>query len=211
MWTAATALISSAASKAGEYLITTDVPAAVVLVASLLTGIGSVVGYAWWRGEMKEVRRVTRTVRDTVERQITKRDTVTETRPVRVTVYDTVRAVDTVRVPIPSGYDFRGLTTEQPVQVDGMTFTLTEYRPGASPAGRFVQSTYRARPDRWALDVEGALTGGFDGKKLRSVSTTYTAGLSYSRGPWTTRLAGGVTSAGYGVGEVAVSYEIASW
>jgi hypothetical protein len=157
---------------------------------------------------MKEVRRVTRTVRDTVERQITRRDTVTETRPVRVTVYDTVRAVDTVHVPIPSGYDFRGITTTSPVQVDGMTFTLTEYRPGA---GRFVQSTYRARPDRWALDVEGALTSAFDGKKLRSVSTTYTAGLSYSRGRWTTRVAGGITDAGYGVGKVAVSYDIARW
>lgn len=212
--TAIWALLSGAATKVGEYLITWEVPSGIALLA-LLLGAG---GTLYMEGRLDDTQRlVQKTVRDTVQRQITRRDTVTETRPVRVTVYDTVRTekVDTMWIPIPSQMDYRGVTTDQPIQVDGLEVTLTEWRPDA---GRWVQSTYRARPDPWSIDIEGALSAGVTPFGLRTVGATETIGLSYSEGPWTVRGAGGVATTlsaerldMVAIGEVAVSYELTGW
>ena len=207
--TAAWVVVKGALSTVGTMLVEWEVPAAFVALG-LALGAG---GTLYVQGRFHEAEDLAqRVVRDTVERQITKTDTVTKTRPVRVTVYDTVRAteIDTAFVPIPTDMTIRGVTPERPVQVEGQRFTLIEWRPSEQ---RFTQTTYRADPDRWAVDIKGSLTGA-----RRSVSAIGTVGLRYEHGPWAARIGGGVgagvvsTSAAAGpVGTVSLRYDLLSF
>lgn len=207
--------LSKAGSIFAEWLFNDSVPAWGFVGATLLAVAVAIGGTLWMGGE--DPRKIVKTVRDTVERPILKRDTVETTRPVRVRVYDTVQTtkIDTQYIPVPEDFTVGGLVSERPVHVEDLTFTLTEYRP---EAGRFVQSTYHAQPDPWAIDVEGALTTGIGRSGLQSIGISETVGISYTDGPWTFHgaagMALGATSENLsllGVGEVSVSYEITSW
>jgi hypothetical protein len=108
----------------------------------------------------------TRVETDTVyrERQITRRDTVTETVPREVIRYDTVSVVqrDTIQIEVPTvdtviadtttQVPWRpfGLISARPVRVDGRVFTLSYYQLAAQ---RWEQRTYEAQPDvdEWRL------------------------------------------------------------
>jgi hypothetical protein len=103
---------------------------------------------------------------DTVyrERQITRRDTVTETVPREFIRYDTVAVTerDTIRIEVPTvdtvasdtvrQVPWRpfGLISARPVRVDGTTFTLSYYQLAAQ---RWEQRRYEAEPDahEWRL------------------------------------------------------------
>lgn len=211
---------AEAAKQAVDWFLDQTMPAWAGTAGMLLTAIVGGVLALWSQARFSETVQRVRTVRDTVERQITHTDTVTETRPVQVTVYDTVETtrIDTAYVPVPRDFDFRGMTPENPVRVEGERFILTEWRPNATPSGRFVQSTYRAQPDSWVLDAEGTVSAGFGFAGLSSVGSSSNIGLSYSREPWTVRVAGGlgttVTSdrlSGAFFGELSLAYELASW
>jgi hypothetical protein len=109
----------------------------------------------------------------TVERQITRRDTVTETVPRKVIQYDTVRATrrDTIKIEVPTvdtviadttaQVPWRpfGLIRRRPVRVEGTTFTLSYY---ALSGQRWEQREYEAdvsRPE-WRFIANGDLTAG---------------------------------------------------
>ena len=93
---------------------------------------------------------------DTVyaERQITRRDTVTVTKPVERTIYET--RTDTVRdcFTRPTDFDVQGLTTDRPLKVEGggvfsdPSVTLTTFNPRAS---RFEQAEYSVPEEHWEL------------------------------------------------------------
>jgi hypothetical protein len=82
----------------------------------------------------------------TVEREITKRDTVTETVPRKVIRYDTVRTTDTVRVPVPKNFDYLGAIETRPVDVTQDEVTLTYFRDG-----RYMQNRYAIPRETWAI------------------------------------------------------------
>jgi len=82
----------------------------------------------------------------TVERTITKRDTVTETVPTVVRKYDTVRTTDTVRVPVPDRFDYLGAIETRPVDVAQDEVTLTYFRDG-----RYMQNQYNIPQHTWAI------------------------------------------------------------
>jgi len=82
----------------------------------------------------------------TVEREITKRDTVTETVPRKVVRYDTVRTTDTVRVPVPDGFNYLGAIEPQPVDVGKDQVTLTYFRDG-----RYMQNRYDIPQETWSI------------------------------------------------------------
>jgi hypothetical protein len=208
--TALWAILSGAASKAGEYLITWEVPSGAVLIA-LIAGAG---GMLYVQGRFHDAKRTAiRTVRDTVQRQITRTDTVTETKPVRVTVYDTVEQVrvDTQYVPVPRGFEMGGVVSPSPVDISGTEVRLTEWRP---TAGRFVQSTYQARPRPWALQLRTDLTG-----TTSSLFGAGTVGVRYRLWEDThIRVAGGYGAAVMGrrasagpIGRVSVTTTLARW
>jgi len=208
--TALWAVLTSAASKVGEYLITWEVPSGAVLIA-LIAGAG---GTLYVQGRFHDAKRTAiRTVRDTVQRQITRTDTVTETKPVRVTVYDTVEQVrlDTQYVPLPRGFEMSGVVNSSPVDISGTEVTLTEWRPNA---GRFVQSTYQARPRPWALQLRTDLTG-----TTSSLFGAGTVGVRYRLWEDThIRVAGGYGAAVMGrraragpIGRVSVTTTLLRW
>jgi len=82
----------------------------------------------------------------TVERTITKRDTVTETVPRKVIRYDTVRTTDTVRVPVPKDFDYLGAIETRPVDVQDDEVMLTYFR-----GGRYMQNRYDIPRPTWAI------------------------------------------------------------
>jgi len=115
---------------------------AVVLAVALV-----VVGTWLGRSTVPEANTVTAppdTV--TVERTITKRDTVTETVPRKVVRYDTVRTTDTVRVPVPDSFRFMGAIETRPVDVTQDEVTLTYFRDG-----RYMQNRYAIPRETWAI------------------------------------------------------------
>jgi len=86
----------------------------------------------------------------TVERQITKRDTVTETIPRTVIRYDTVRELDTIKVAAPPELDLLGLIEPRPIDVSGREVTLTYFDP---QAGRYTQNVYSVPPKRYRASL----------------------------------------------------------
>lgn len=85
----------------------------------------------------------------TKKRTITKRDTVTETVPRTVIRYDTVRATDTLRVPVPADFDMMGAIPQQPLDIGSDEATLT-YWTGQ----RWQQNIYELPDEPWALCPE---------------------------------------------------------
>jgi len=85
---------------------------------------------------------------DTVikERQITKRDTVTETVPRTVVQYDTVHEVDTITVAAPTELTLKGLIEPQPLDITTDEATLTYYDPSTK---RYTQQVYDIPADRY--------------------------------------------------------------
>jgi len=126
-------------------------------------------------GPAEEPAVQTRVETDTVyrERQITRRDTVTDTVPREVIRYDTVAVTerDTIRIEVPTvdtviadtttQVPWRpfGLISVRPVRVDGTTFTLSYYQLAAQ---RWEQRTYEAEPDvdEWRLTSGVEVTAG---------------------------------------------------
>jgi hypothetical protein len=86
----------------------------------------------------------------TVEQQITKRDTVTETVPRTVVRYDTVRIVDTIKVAAPPEFDLMGLIEPRPIGTSGREVTLTYFDP---QAGRYTQNVYDVPPERYRASL----------------------------------------------------------
>jgi hypothetical protein len=82
----------------------------------------------------------------TVERQITKRDTVTETVPRTVVRYDTVRIVDTIKVAAPPKFDLMGLVGPSPIDISRREVTLTYFDPKGK---RYTQNVYDVPPERY--------------------------------------------------------------
>jgi len=85
---------------------------------------------------------------DTIEKErtITRTDTVTETVPRTVIRYDTVRATDTMRVPVPSDFDMMGVVPQQPLDLNDSEATLTYWT-----GDRWQQNVYDLPDENWAL------------------------------------------------------------
>lgn len=110
-------------------------------------GLALVVVGTWiGRWTAPEPTPVTETDTVRVGRTITKRDTVTETVPRKVIRYDTVRTTDTVRVPVPRGFDYLGAIERQPIDVQDDEVTLTYFRDG-----RYMQNQYDIPRPTWAI------------------------------------------------------------
>jgi len=144
---------------------------------------------SWWvRGELAPEPEPPPPKTDTVivERQITRRDTVTEAVPRKVIQYDTVSVTerDTIKIEVPTvdtvaGDTVRqvpwrpfGLISNRPVRVNGTTFILSYYQLAAQ---RWEQREYEAdvsRPE-WKLTANGGLTSG-----RQYAHTSSTLGLS---------------------------------
>jgi len=144
---------------------------------------------SWWvRGAVAPKPEPPKVKTDTVtvEQQITRRDTVTETVPRKVIQYDTIRATrrDTIRIEVPTvdtviadttaqvPWKPFGLIRQRPVRVEGTTFTLSYYTLSGQ---RWEQREYEAdvsRPE-WKLTANGGLTSG-----TQYAHTSSTLGLS---------------------------------
>jgi hypothetical protein len=74
-----------------------------------------------------------------VDRPITVTDTVTETEPRTVRVYDTVRATERIYVSVPTDWSPQGLISKDAVDISSDEATLTYYDPNAR---RYKQSVY---------------------------------------------------------------------
>jgi len=89
---------------------------------------------------------------DTIEKErtITRTDTVTETVPRTVIRYkqDTVRATDTVRVPVPADFEMMGVVPQQPLDIGSDEATLTYWT-----GDRWQQNVYGLPRDTWRLDL----------------------------------------------------------
>jgi len=87
---------------------------------------------------------------DTIEKErtITRTDTVTETVPRTVIRYkqDTVRATDTVRVPVPADFEMMGVVPQQPLDIGSGQATLTYWT-----GDRWQQNVYDLPDENWAL------------------------------------------------------------
>lgn len=92
-----------------------------------------------------------------VDREITKRDTVTVDRPVTRTIYQ--RTTDTVYVKIPVPTDFQpyGVISSSPVRVRGNEFTLSYWSPDST---RWIQDTFTADEQRWGVNMTTGLECG---------------------------------------------------
>lgn len=88
-----------------------------------------------------------------VDREITKRDTVTIDRPVTRTIYE--ETTDTVYIEVPVPTDFRpyGLISSSPVRIDGTSVTLSYWNPVDL---RWMQDTYEVRDD-WNVWADAGL------------------------------------------------------
>jgi len=84
----------------------------------------------------------------TVERQLVKRDTVTETVPRTVVRYDTVRRVDTAHVPVPTDMTFKGVIAPRPVDVSSEEIALSYFDPKSR---QWTQNRYSIPDEHWAL------------------------------------------------------------
>jgi len=84
----------------------------------------------------------------TKERTITRTDTVTETVPRTVIRYkrDTVRATDTLRVPVPTGFEMMGVLPRRPLDLSDSEATLTYWT-----GDRWQQNVYDLPDEPWAL------------------------------------------------------------
>jgi hypothetical protein len=83
-----------------------------------------------------------------VEREITRRDTVTETVPRTVIRYDTVETTDTAFVPIPTGWQPTGLIGSAPLDLSQDEATLTYWN---HEGRRFEQKVYDTPQPTWAI------------------------------------------------------------
>jgi hypothetical protein len=110
-------------------------------------GLALVVAGTWLgRWTTPEPNPVTKTDTVTVEREITRRDTVTEAVPRKVIRYDTVRTTDTVRVPVPERFDYLGAIERRPIDVQDDEVTLTYFRDG-----HYMQNRYDIPQPTWAI------------------------------------------------------------
>jgi len=113
-------------------------------------GIALVVAGAWLgRSTAPETSTVT-TAPDTVtvEREITKRDTVTETVAETIVRYDTVATTDTAFVPIPTDWQPTGLIGSAPLDLSQDEATLTYWN---HEGRRFEQKVYDTPQPTWAI------------------------------------------------------------
>jgi len=132
-----------------------------------------------WLGRWTAPKANTVTETDTlrVERTITKRDTVTETVPKVVRKYDTVRTTDTVRVPVPEGFDYLGAIETRPVDVAQDEVTLTYFRDG-----RYMQNQYDIPDPTWAIAPSLTAEATPDGPVTSAALTVSRQSLSLSAG-----------------------------
>jgi len=84
----------------------------------------------------------------TVEREITKRDTVTETVAETIVRYDTVTTTDTAFVPIPTDWQPTGLIGSAPLDLSQDEATLTYWN---HEGRRFEQKVYDTPQPRWGI------------------------------------------------------------
>jgi hypothetical protein len=82
------------------------------------------------------------------EREITRRDTVTETVPETIVRYDTVTTTDTAFVPVPTGWQPTGLIGSAPLDLDQDEATLTYWNHRGR---RFEQKVYDIPQPTWAI------------------------------------------------------------
>ena len=148
-------LLSQAGLALWEWLIETEVPA--IVAVFMAAGAGAL---AWSGAQTGPPERApAQTVTDTLERTLTETDTVWATRPDVETFFEELPAaeIDTQCTAAPNGLKPRGLTPQRPVQVEGRSVRLTEFRPSL---GRWAQTTYVTEPPEWSLGAFGQLTGG---------------------------------------------------
>jgi len=113
----------------------------------------------------------------TVEREITRRDTVTETVAETIVRYDTVRTTDTVRVPVPDGFNYLGAIEPQPVDVGKDQVTLTYFRDG-----RYMQNRYAIPQETWAIAPSVTAEATPDGPAASAALTVSRKSLAVSAG-----------------------------
>jgi len=82
------------------------------------------------------------------EREITRRDTVTETVAETVVRYDTIHTVDTAFVPVPTGWQPTGLIGAAPLDLSQDEATLTYWN---HEGRRFEQKVYDIPQPIWAI------------------------------------------------------------
>lgn len=117
----------------------------------ILIGLYSLVlgAFVWTLNEsLDKPEVVEQTKVEYVDREITKRDTVTIDRPVTRTIYRRTTDTVVVRVPIPMDFDLAGLIHPTPIKIDGRRVTLTYFSPDSL---RFIQDVYETKKRRWGL------------------------------------------------------------
>jgi len=148
-------------------------------LGAVVLGIALVVAGTWLgRWTAPEANTVTAPP-DTIikEREITRRDTVTETVPRKVVRYDTIRTTDTVRVPVPENFEYLGAIEPRPVDVQDDKVTLTYFR-----GGRYMQNRYDIPRPTWAIAPSLTAEATPDGPAASAALTVSRQSLSLSAG-----------------------------
>lgn len=82
------------------------------------------------------------------EREITRRDTVTQTVAETIVRYDTVTTIDTAFVPVPTGWQPTGMIGSAPLDLSQDEATLTYWN---HQGGRFEQMVYDIPQPTWSI------------------------------------------------------------
>jgi len=114
----------------------------------LVVAIAYTLGVLWVSDRLGGEPRQQQAPPDTIEKErtITRTDTVTQTVPETVIRYDTVRATDTLRVPVPTGFDMMGVVPQKPLDISPDEATLTYWT-----GDRWQQNVYDLPDEPWAL------------------------------------------------------------
>jgi len=113
------------------------------------------------------------------EREITKRDTVTETVAETIVRYDTVTTTDTAFVPVPTGWQPTGLIGSAPLDIGQDEATLTYWNHRGR---RFEQKVYDIPQETWAIAPSVTAEATPDGPVTSAALTVSRKSLAVSAG-----------------------------
>jgi len=115
----------------------------------------------------------------TVEREITRRDTVTETVAETIVRYDTVTTTDTAFVPVPTEWQPTGLIGSAPLDLSQNEATLTYWN---HEGRRFEQKVYDIPQPTWAIAPSVTAEATPDGPVTSAALTVSRKSLAVSAG-----------------------------
>jgi len=150
-------------------------------LGAVVLGIALVVVGTWLgRWTAPEVNTVTAPP-DTIikEREITKRDTVTETVAETIVRYDTVTTTDTAFVPVPTGWQPTGLIGSAPLDIGQDEATLTYWN---HEGRRFEQKVYDIPQPTWSIAPSLTAEATPDGPVTSAALTVTRKSLAVSAG-----------------------------